>query len=301
MRRVIRRVMRNTSLTVTAIVLLASQALAADLNRPAYVYKAPPPQPLPVYSWTGFYVGGDVGAKWLRDKWTATSLFDNGGPAPGLGFPALPIDASSPRTYDLTGFRAGGYVGYNWQFSPTWVGGIEGDAAWANESQTRAGLPGCSTPAGCVAGVATPPGPTFGGDTTSVKMLWDASARARLGYLVTPDLLLYATGGAAFQRIEVFGQCGPYFISAHCLSNTVNFLAPGITQSTTLVGWTVGVGLEHHLWGNWLLRAEYRYADFGTWNTSFPFFAGPLVNNNTYRFSNAVNTNIFKAGLAYKF
>jgi outer membrane immunogenic protein len=154
-----------------------------------------------------------------------------------------------------------------------------------------------------IGAVAIPNGATFGGDTTSVKMLWDASARARLGYLIGPDSLLYATGGAAFQRIEVFGQCGPFFSSALCFTNGDNVVAPGITQSRTLVGWTVGAGFEQHIVGNWLLRAEYRYADFGTWNTSFAFVPPPgvLGGNNTYRFSNAVYTNIFKLGIGYKF
>jgi hypothetical protein len=60
--------------------------------------------------------------------------------------------------------------------------------------------------------------------------------------------------------------------------------------------------VEAHLWGNWLLRAEYRYADFGAWSTSFAFPSpAPGVGNNTYRLSNSVNTNIATAGLAYKF
>jgi outer membrane immunogenic protein len=285
--------------SIAALGMIGTPAFAADM-----AVKAPLAAPQPVWSWTGFYVGGDIGAKWMHDKWTATSLFDGGSPAPG--FVATAIDSSSPRGYDMSGFRGGGYLGYNWQFSPTWVGGIEGDAAWANDSQRQAGFPGCAAGAApgftCVIGaVAVPNGLAFGGDTTSVKMLWDASARARLGYLVNPDLLLYATGGVAFQRIEVFGQCGPYFNAALCFTNGGNIFAPGITASTTLTGWTVGGGLEHHFNGNWLLRVEYRYADFGSWSTSFRFVPPPAGGNNNYRFSNSVNTSIFKLGLAYKF
>ena len=85
----------------------AQIAYAADIP-----LKAPPPPPAPLWSWTGFYVGGDVGEKWMHDKWTDTSLFDGSGPLPG--FNSLPIDPSSPRIYDTWGVRAGGYVGYNW-------------------------------------------------------------------------------------------------------------------------------------------------------------------------------------------
>ncbi len=42
-------------------------------------------------------------------------------------------------------------------------------------------------------------------------------------------------------------------------------LAPSvITDSATRLGWTVGAGIETMLWQNWIVRGEYRYADFGT-------------------------------------
>ena len=41
-----------------------------------------------------------------------------------------------------------------------------------------------------------------------------------------------------------------------------------ITNSDTLLGWTIGGGLEGNVFGNWLARAEYRYADYGTWTTT---------------------------------
>ena len=114
--------------SVALAAMITDPAMAADMPvRAPSVYRAP----APAWSWTGFYVGGEVGAKWLDDRWTATSLFDGGGPL--TGSPALPIDASSPRHYDITGARVGGYVGYNWQFDSKWVAGIEADAAWAHE------------------------------------------------------------------------------------------------------------------------------------------------------------------------
>jgi outer membrane immunogenic protein len=223
--------------SVALAAMITDPAMAADMPvRAPSVYRAP----APAWSWTGFYVGGEVGAKWLDDRWTATSLFDGGGPL--TGSPALPIDASSPRHYDITGARVGGYVGYNWQFDSKWVAGIEADAAWAHASSTQAGFPGCTIASTCVVGAfATPNGLPFGGDTTRVTMNWDASVRGRLGYLVTPDTLIYGTGGVAFQNIEAFGQCGSLISSALCFTTTGQTApSPGITQSTTLVGWTIG-------------------------------------------------------------
>jgi outer membrane immunogenic protein len=61
-------------------------------------------------------------------------------------------------------------------------------------------------------------------------------------------------------------------------------------------GWTVGGGVEHKLWGNWLARIEYRYADFGTFSQQFfpPCGAGFTANVH-------VKTQLLNFGLAYKF
>ena len=52
--------------TAVAVVMAAGSAGAADLSRP--VYKAAPP-PIPVFSWTGWYVGVHVGGAWGTKEW----------------------------------------------------------------------------------------------------------------------------------------------------------------------------------------------------------------------------------------
>jgi outer membrane immunogenic protein len=252
------------------------------------------------WSWSGFYIGGDVGGKWMDNPWTATSLRDP--PGPLLGGVQLPIDGTSPRNYDGQSARLGGYLGYNWQFSPLWVVGVEADAAWADSRNApKGGFPGCSSSSGlgCVAGFNYAPGAPFGGDTTGVDMRWDASVRGRIGFLITPDVLLYGTGGVAWQHIEATGNCGPFPSSFYCNGSTQPSPS-SITQTTTLVGWTAGAGVEVHVADGWLVRAEYRYANFETWNSVFAF--GPTdAGDNTYRFQLHPTTNIVTAGVAYKF
>jgi outer membrane immunogenic protein len=226
-----------------------------------------------------------------RDTWTATSLAD-----PPFGTPRTPIDLTSPRTYDTSGVRGGVYGGYNWQVSQ-FVFGIEANAGFADAKNTVAGFPGC-TLAGCTIGFTYPPnGLIAGGDLTTVNMRWDASVRGRLGFLATPDLLLYGTGGVAFQNIKVTGACGPAANSFQC--NVPQPIPSIVTIDKTLVGWTVGAGAEWHAWGNWLLRGEYRFADFGTNSYVFPF--GTSSTNNTYRFNLRTETHIATFGIAYKF
>ena len=94
-------------LSTIAVVVLASTAVrAADLARPY----APPPPPLPVYSWTGFYAGINGGFGGDRNQYP----FSIGGIA-------------GTSSLNSSGFFGGGQVGYNWQFSPNWLVGIEAD------------------------------------------------------------------------------------------------------------------------------------------------------------------------------
>jgi outer membrane immunogenic protein len=260
-------------------VLTASPVSAADLLVKKPIYQAP----IYTWNWTGFYVGGAVGGKWSNTNWITTSTSD---------FPGTIVDASSPRTYRPSGFRAGGYTGYSWQIA-SWVVGLEADLAWADNTVTSAGVPGCAIL--CFPGA---PGP--GVDVTSVKMGWDASVRARLGYLMIPDLLIYGTGGVAWQNIETSGTCQHSVADPQCTAAAGN---PFDTQTNTvtLTGWTIGGGLEK-MYGNWLLRGEYRYSRFGNLNGVFNFGApGAPPGTDTSRYDLSVNTNIVTVNLAYKF
>jgi len=275
--------MIRSMLCLSVVVALAgTPALAADM-----VMKAPPPPPAPVNSWTGFYVGGGVGAKWTDTTWTTTSLvtIPNGGPAPV-------VDASSPRNYDATKATASVFAGYNWQLTPQWVGGVEFDVAYANNAVTATGIPGCTIL--CLAGA---PGP--GVDQSSVKLGWDGSARLRLGYLVSPTTLLFATGGVAWQNIKTSATCQLSAADPFCgvVAGTPPFATD--THSTTRTGWTVGGGLEEKISENWFLRATYRYSDFGSFNETFNLSIPAEANIVGASFK--VRTQVAAAGLAYRF
>src|SRR5262245_24040968 len=174
--------MRRLSLTVIAaasMVALAQIASAADLPRKAPA--APPPPP--VYNWTGFYLGIHAGGAWT----TGDSNFD---PLPD------PVSWNrSPETFGLSKASGliGAHVGYNWQFAPTWVVGLEGDWSWTNNNSSE--IVNTRNSAGVPFVPASPAIMTRDLD-------WLATIRGRLGYLVTPDLLLYATGGAAFGHVN---------------------------------------------------------------------------------------------------
>jgi len=82
-------------------------------------------------------------------------------------------------------------------------------------------------------------------------------------------------------------------------------LAPSvITDSATRLGWTVGAGIETMLWQNWIVRGEYRYADFGTITNTDTRACAPgncvpssLAFTDTLR----LRTQTATFGIAYKF
>ncbi|ESY67889.1 porin family protein [Mesorhizobium sp. M1050] len=78
------------------------------------------------------------------------------------------------------------------------------------------------------------------------KAGFEGSLRARLGYAVTPEILLYGTGGLAGRSLKV--------------EDTVL----GTSDTATMLGWTAGLGTDIKLTDNVFGRVEYRYTDFGS-------------------------------------
>ena len=108
-----------------AIALIGTRAFAADM-----AVKAPPPAPAPVYNWTGWYAGVNAGGSFGNVK-TDFNI------APiTVGTSTIPGFASS-NTEHPSGFMGGGQVGYNWQFSPIWVVGLEADFQGALEKDSN--------------------------------------------------------------------------------------------------------------------------------------------------------------------
>ena len=157
---------RSLSLVTAAVIgLAASQASAADLPRkaPAYVPPAPPP-----ITWTGCYIGGNVGGIFGR----RTADF---------GFGDLSSDSHS-------GFAGGGQIGCDYQFAGGWVFGIRNMFDGSSLSRDRT----FSFPA-----VGTFPGAS---GTVHLKNSWFDTLTGRIGYSFTPAWLWYFQGGAAWAK-----------------------------------------------------------------------------------------------------
>ncbi len=223
--------------------------------------------------WGGLYIGASIGAQTFNADWATKTALDPTGAA-------IPFSTAPTETFDDTSFRFGLYGGYNWQFAPHWVAGLEGEIGKANHKDRAERYPGL--------------GVIGGGTFTTVEATdVDGSIRARLGYLLTPTLLLYGTVGVAFEKFE---------IKAVCPADTTVCNPAFGTQTRSWhasgTGVTVGGGLETMLGSNWLARIDYRFAYFG--EADFSITPNPILifgANSTVDLS----THTVSAGLAYKF
>jgi outer membrane immunogenic protein len=174
--------LRQILLSSAALAALSTVSLAADL--PARKTAPAPYVAAPIFTWTGFYVGAQVGAAWTNDK---VSDYTTGGVYLGSG----KVNSSS--------VVGGLHAGYNMQTGAI-VYGIEADLEASGLSKSSATL---YSPAGVLyAGVYS----------YSTKIDWQGSIRGRLGYAAGPALF-YVTGGAAFANVKTAYNPGGYSTS----------------------------------------------------------------------------------------
>jgi len=256
---------------VAAALLVTTAASAADLPR-AY-QKAPPAAEYQVWSWTGINIGATVGMRSNIDEGSITSA--TGAGAAGIGLtPAFLATGWRPPSHNDTTFRGSLFIGYDYQIAPSWVIGIEADIGFADQSLSQ-----------FVAATTV---------TSTVEEGWDSSIRGRVGYLLTPYMLLYATGGVSWLDWKGTVTC-PGVPFSPCVATGLS----AASNSDTLTGYTIGGGIDVRFWQNWYARAEYRYADYGstTRTSTIVTGAGPVTVSGPV--STETHTAMF--GAYYKF
>ncbi len=279
--------MKKLLLATAALVAFATigPAGAADM-----ALKAPPPEPS--YDWTGFYAGLNGGYSWGRDSGPLT-LSDS-----VLG----PLYSVSGNTA-LDGIIGGGQIGYNWQPSKNWVYGLEADIQASSEGGSPSlvcpGAPGFGVYNSlCSRGDAPTAAPPVT-DSLSEKLDWFGTVRGRLGPTITPTLLAYVTGGLAYGGVHATDTVA----GTNFTGRGVEVPAGGVLSTSTIqVGWTIGVGLEGVLSGNWTGKIEYLYMDLGTISGTFgTTITTPAGNTLVGSYSSHVTDNILRVGVDYHF
>jgi outer membrane immunogenic protein len=254
---------------------------AADMGQPAApapVYTKAPM--MPVYSWTGGYIGINGGYSW-GDSEAATTTIN-----PPLAYFALTsppaLATAGAQSIKPNGFTGGGQIGYNWQASSSIVLGLEADIEYyglKGSSSATAVYPCCAPSTFTIA--------------ENVKTDWLATFRARLGYLVTPSTLLYVTGGGAVTNLQ----------ANFAFTDTFGATESG-AFTTTKLGWTAGGGVEWAMSGGWSAKAEYLFVSFPSVSVTSTnlALAGPILfPNQTFTHSADLDAHIVRLGLNYKF
>ena len=202
--------MKKVLLATMALASMAAlaPARAADIGYRAPYYQKTPAYAAPIYNWTGFYIGGHLGGAFASDN----------------NFSGLSTGNNSNGR-----FMGGLQAGYDYQFYPNFVAGIEGQYSWLSGN----------------VGAVFPGGFAY---TNNQRGL--GSITGRVGYTWGPGLL-YAKGGYAYS------------------DNNENVTLGGVpvgfaTNGDHSNGWTVGFGVEYMFAPNWSAKAEYQYYNFGS-------------------------------------
>ena len=235
--------MKSQIFAVAALITVGilGSANAADLPMPAPAYSAPP---MPVYNWTGCYVGGGGGyAFWQQDSFAT------------LG--GVPVTAS--QSNGGKGWFGQGQVGCDYQFRLP-LGSILGVSLFSGLSpEVVIGAFG-DFEGGSINGSSSFPG--FTGSERESKT-WAVGGRA--GVLVTPRFLTFFDGGFTQARFDgvnynfAFAGGGPSGLSL---------------AAQTYDGWFIGTGFEYAF--TWLpinglfLKTEMRYSQYGGNGVSVP-------------------------------
>jgi outer membrane immunogenic protein len=276
--RCMKRILRGA---VYGLGLAAAPAFAADMPFPV---KAPPIVAAPAYSWSGFYVGANVG--FGGDKFNYPFYaFQRQLQAEA---PALETRVDGNLSLTSSGFFGGGQIGYNHQFHNNIVLGIEGDFQWS-------GIDGKLASSGIL---VSNNGNLVSNTVFEVgsEVEWFSTIRGRLGY-AWDRTLLYATGGAAVGKVKSHGS-----ISVSNANGPVPQLTGMVSASDTQWGWTAGAGLEYALAPQWTFKTEYLYIDLGR-QTLFSGVINDVANGFSAGAGIDVKTTLHtvKAGVNYRF
>jgi len=234
--------------------------------------------PRPPPTWTGLYLGVNLGGGWSNSSSDIGPYYDPNFPLGAGNLFFLPGGADVSK--NSGGVVGGGQIGYNYQVDSSWVIGAEADYQASSIGSQENNYffpwyPSPLTPGGYLSPLSAYPGYSYQGQTgfnVGLTLPWFGTVRGRAGYLVTPTWLIYGTAGLAYGEVQS-GFSG---------------------YSDTRAGWTAGAGVEWRFRENWSAKLEYLYLD-----RSGPGNSGYYAGLN-YGYHLHPEVNILRAGLNYR-
>ncbi len=250
--------MKNLVIALAATAAFTGSAFAADMAPRTYAKAAPMAVAGP--SWTGCYVGGGGGG--------AATKTDHNDYFTGTNVAAGPNISSG-----ADGWFGTVQVGCDYQFN-NFVLGVFGDYDFMD-----------------VKGDTSVFGQTAAVNTGSQKMDYQWAIGGRAGYLITPSLLTYVSGG---------------YTQAHWKSTDLRFFGFAPVASTlpgdTKGGWFIGTGDEYALTGflpGLFWKTEYRYSEFDRSNVGILAQPGNIATG--FSETQKVREHSVRSELVYRF
>ncbi len=240
--------MKRSVLGLVSVLALAIAAPMGVANAADLATKAPSPPPMapvPIFNWTGFYVGANVGGAWSNVNVSNSTVFDATG--------AAAVTSTSSGSGNASGVIGGGQIGANYQFPSNWVIGIEADV---DGSSLNGSSSGCSvTGTGCA--------------TVNTKLNDFGTVRGRLGYAMN-NVLFYGSGGWAWAESSTTSNFTCVSTTGACPGTSTTFTGGSSSGSVTATnGWAAGAGIEWAFTRNWTMRVEYLHLQFNGVSESF--------------------------------
>ncbi|WP_019220645.1 outer membrane protein [Bartonella senegalensis] len=260
-----------------------SVAQAADVVIPPSPTPVAPVIVAPTFSWTGFYIGGQIGGFSSKTKMDILSK-------------GKTVPVSDDFLPKLSGFMGGLYAGSNIDLGNGLILGVDTDIIWTDKNDTKTGkvydiaeghipyIKKILKEAGITVGENDLQAGDKRASSFTFKEKWAGATRVRIGF-AAERIMPYVAGGIAYTQLQDIAsvsitkkETGKVIVSGNLSDETKAF-----------VGYTLGAGVDLAMTNNVIVRAEYRYSDFGKKKFS----------NDKYETS--YKTNDFRVGVAYKF
>jgi len=282
--------MKTTTLVWTLLLIaMFDQAQAFDFKKRKDLPEIDESPLRGAVSWEGAYGGLDIGYAGGGNNSVRTSSF------PLIdtlnNSVASQAQLTSPAVFGVSslanlgagmlnsaGVLGGLQIGYNMNFGPDLVTGVEADFQWSSISGTSSYISAPITQSAAYIIPSTNEKGTFtntflGRGSVTGNVNWLGTVRSRLGYLILPELMIYGTGGFAYGGVSSHATHS-YVQSAVDDSNDgvtqtiifYNALSTGGygAKASVKYGWTGGGGFEWMFSPNWSLKAEGLYYDLGS-------------------------------------
>ena len=236
--------------------------------------------PVPECNWTGFYIGGNAG---FNGNYYDFSSSDVTVDQTNMVTGPVKFQLNDAQGRDELEFLGGGQAGYLWQFH-RWVVGLEFDGQKMGDADRKTHISRFATETTFFS-----ESDTVARFDRSVKTEWMASGRLRIGYTFN-CIMIYATGGGAMagQTADFVGRATTtsFFTGGEALGpvggiiqNTTVSNRVSSSDDNTLVGWTVGGGIDWQACRWARLGVEYRHTEFGS--ESYKFAGGTGISSSS--------------------